>query len=127
MSETIPVKCPQCAASLRLKNQAAAGKRVPCPKCKKPFVVKIPQADDEPDFIVDSEAQDEFAVQPEERVAAPTSNRPSLKSGRSKPKPASATKQPPASGNGMKILVVTGSALVILGLIGGGGYLVARS
>jgi hypothetical protein len=127
MSEAISVKCPQCGASLKLKNEAAAGKRVPCPRCKKPFVVKIPQADDEPDFIIHSEPEDEFAAQSEETAAAPTLEHPRVKSGRSKPKPASAKKPPPASGNGVKILVVAGSVLAILGLIGGGGYLVARS
>jgi len=127
MSAAISVKCPECGASLKLKNEAAAGKRLPCPRCKKPFVVKIPQADDQPDFIVDSEAEDEFAVQPRKSAAAPSSGRPPAKSGQSKPKPASAMKQPPASGNGMKVLLVAGSVLVGLGLIGGAGYLVAKS
>jgi hypothetical protein len=127
MSEAISVKCPQCGASLKLKNESAAGKRVPCPKCKKPFVVKVPQADDEPDFASDSEPDDEFALPSERSAAALTPGRAPAKSGRSKPKSAGAKKQPPASGNGMKILVVTGSVLVGLGLIGGVGYLVARS
>src|SRR5262245_59980574 len=127
MSAAISVKCPEGGASLKLKNEAAAGKRLPCPRCKKPFVVKIPPADDEPDFIVESEPEDEFVVPPEDTPAAQTSDRPRVKSGRSKPKPASAKKQPPAAGNGMNILIAASSVLVGLGLIGGVGYLVARS
>ena len=92
MSQAISVKCPQCGASLKVKNEAAAGKRLPCPKCRKPFVVKIPQADDEPDFIIESEQEEEFAEPPEPSVAAPTPARKPVKSGQSKPKSASTRK-----------------------------------
>ena len=53
MSEAITVLCPSCKASLKLKSRSAVGKRVPCPKCKKPFVVQAPAADevDEMSFL----------------------------------------------------------------------------
>lgn len=33
-------QCPNCSKILNLKTKAALGKRVPCPKCKQPFVVE---------------------------------------------------------------------------------------
>ena len=39
MTEPIVVQCPHCQAKFRLKSRAAVGKRLPCPKCKTPFVV----------------------------------------------------------------------------------------
>jgi hypothetical protein len=33
-------QCPNCSKVLNLKSKAALGKRVPCPKCKKPFTVE---------------------------------------------------------------------------------------
>jgi hypothetical protein len=33
-------QCPNCSKVLNLKSKAALGKRVPCPKCKRPFVVE---------------------------------------------------------------------------------------
>src|SRR5262245_29117189 len=114
MRETISVKCPQCGASLKLKNRDATGKRVPCPKCKKQFVVTIPQADDETDFMSTSEPDDEFATS--ENSAAATVSRPPVKLARTKPPSASTTKQPLA--NNMKAVVLAGSFLVVLALMG---------
>jgi hypothetical protein len=127
MSEAISVKCPRCSASLKLKSQTAAGKRVPCPKCKTPFVVKIPQANDETEIFVAPDSEDDFAVPREDSVPAPTPGRLPVKSAKTKPKPGSAKKQPPASGNRTMILVVAGSVLAGLILIGGVGYLIAKS
>jgi hypothetical protein len=42
MTTSIAVQCPSCQATLKLKNEAALGKRVPCPKCGEPFVLKRP-------------------------------------------------------------------------------------
>jgi hypothetical protein len=35
----ISVVCPSCSAKIKAPD-AAAGKRLPCPKCKQPFVVE---------------------------------------------------------------------------------------
>lgn len=63
MSDRITVRCPKCGAQLRLKNRKAVGKKVPCPKCERTFVVKLT---DELDIH-----SDEF----EEAEAAPKSDR----------------------------------------------------
>src|SRR5437762_4442523 len=80
MSEAISVECPQCGAKLKLKNRNSVGKRVPCPKCKKPFMVKVPDADDDLEFMNVSEPDDEFAVPPDDDVAAQMSGRPPVRS-----------------------------------------------
>ena len=63
MSDAISVECPQCHAKLKLKSRSAVGKKVPCPKCKKPFVVTAPPDDeDELGFLNVAEPEaDEFA------------------------------------------------------------------
>ena len=34
MPAPIEVHCPECQATLKLKNRDAEGRKVPCPKCK---------------------------------------------------------------------------------------------
>ena len=46
MPAPIEVHCPECQATLKLKNRDAAGRKVPCPKCKQPFVITIPDEDE---------------------------------------------------------------------------------
>jgi len=55
MPEPFAVECPKCHATLKLKNASAVGRKVPCPKCKEPFVIELPDTDDE--F---AEGDDEF-------------------------------------------------------------------
>jgi DNA-directed RNA polymerase subunit M/transcription elongation factor TFIIS len=33
-------KCPNCSKVLKLKSEAAFGKKVACPQCQEPFTVK---------------------------------------------------------------------------------------
>ena len=40
MAGHISTRCPNCSKKFKLKSEAAVGKRVPCPQCKEPFVVK---------------------------------------------------------------------------------------
>lgn len=63
MSDAITVECSHCHARLKLKSRSAVGKKVPCPKCKKPFVVTAPPEDeDELAFMNVAEPDaDEFA------------------------------------------------------------------
>jgi hypothetical protein len=49
MPSPLTVQCPSCDASLKLKSREYVGKRVACPKCRKPFVVEEP-ADEYDDF-----------------------------------------------------------------------------
>ena len=46
MPAPIEVHCPECQATLKLKNRDAEGRKVPCPKCKTPFVITIPDDDE---------------------------------------------------------------------------------
>src|SRR5262249_61545554 len=103
----ISVECPKCGAKLKLKNRSAVGKRVPCPKCKKPFVVELPSGDDEPDFMSVSEPEDEFGPLPEDDVAAQMSGLPPARSGRSKPK-AGPKKQRTGSASWEEPVLMTG-------------------
>ncbi len=41
MAERIPVECPHCSQTLKLKNPKLVGTKVKCPKRKKPFVVQV--------------------------------------------------------------------------------------
>ena len=67
MSSAISIQCPHCQATLKLKNRKAVGKKVPCPKCKQPFVVKpLPEAEDEDDFLGDVDSFDEDYGEPEQ-------------------------------------------------------------
>lgn len=45
MNEAVTVTCPSCKANLKLKNRNSVGKKVPCPKCKQPFVVVADEAE----------------------------------------------------------------------------------
>ena len=47
---SIKTGCPHCGAELKLKSDQSVGRKVPCPKCRTPFVVEIldePAAGDE--------------------------------------------------------------------------------
>lgn len=48
MADELIVQCPECDARLRLKDRRALGKKVPCPKCRQPFLVKDEPAEARP-------------------------------------------------------------------------------
>jgi hypothetical protein len=50
MVAPLTVACSHCGAKLKLKSAAAVGKKVACPKCQKPFVVKAPEKEDDDMF-----------------------------------------------------------------------------
>jgi hypothetical protein len=124
MSDAISVECPKCHAKLKLKSRSAVGKRVPCPKCKTPFVVAAPPEGEDLDFMNVSEPEhDEFAMPADEEQsdefvgAAPAMGR------RSSSKK-NAKKRPSASTNWQKPVLLTGLVVLVVGLLGGGGYFV---
>ena len=88
MSTQLAISCPHCAATLKLKNNTFVGKKVPCPKCKKPFVVEQPPEDE---FLAgDSEDYGDMANEEsehEEEVEAPRAKA-NAKGGKSKKKKA---------------------------------------
>ncbi len=45
MPQTHSVACPACGASLKITKASLVGKKVPCPSCKKPFVIQVPTGD----------------------------------------------------------------------------------
>jgi len=78
MSERITVRCPKCKAQLKLKNRKAVGKKVPCPKCSRPFVVT--PLDDFDDAETESTSSDQDSGSD----LSPTSRRGASESGNSK-------------------------------------------
>ncbi len=84
MADPLNVQCPHCKVKLKLKAAPPAGKKLNCPKCKKPFPVKAPakKKDDEDDFLdsLDELAEDNYEApedseseeQEEERPARST-------------------------------------------------------
>ncbi|HEY2250829.1 MAG TPA: hypothetical protein VGH74_07195, partial [Planctomycetaceae bacterium] len=125
MSEAITVFCPSCKASLKLKNRSAVGKRVPCPKCKKPFVVKAPAAeeDDDMSFLNASESDAAMPVseddEEEAEAAAAKAEAMSPRGSGSRKKKGKGKNAPPV--NWLKPLLIGLSALVFVGLLVGGG------
>ncbi|WP_298861279.1 prolyl oligopeptidase family serine peptidase, partial [uncultured Gimesia sp.] len=72
MADTHSITCPHCTTSFKIKNTAAFGKKVKCPKCNEPFVIPKPkkkkqQIKPELDFLDDDSdsyadpLEDEFA------------------------------------------------------------------
>lgn len=124
MSEAITVFCPSCKASLKLKSRSAVGKRVPCPKCKKPFVVTepAPESHDELAFLSASESSGAMPVSEDDEEAeaaaaqAPESTGRGSGSRRKKGKGKTA-----APVNWLKPLLIGVAALAFVGLLVGGG------
>lgn len=53
MSEPFPVECGSCFASFKLKDRTLIGKKIRCPKCKEPLVVKDAAQAAEDDWLND--------------------------------------------------------------------------
>ena len=117
MSTQLAISCPHCAATLKLKNNTFVGKKVPCPKCKKQFVVEQPPEDeflanDDNDFGAmeseDGDAEEGFD-------APPSKAKPKGDSKASKGK-----KKKSKSGGGFAPIAMIGGGVVLgLGLLGG--------
>lgn len=123
MSDAISVECPQCHAKLKLKNRSAIGKRVPCPKCKKPFVVAAPPDDEDSNaFLSVAEPEaDEFADlanEGDEPGQSEESERPTRRMKR----PGKKGQKKSAPLNWQKPLLIGTSCLLLIGLLGGLGY-----
>jgi hypothetical protein len=124
MSEPISVECPKCHAKLKLKSAASIGKKIGCPKCKKPFVVPAaPTEDDEFGFMSVSEPEpdpeDEFsAPEQEDEFEAP------VVSSRTRGKKGKAKKSQPV--NWQKPAAILAGIALLIGLFVGAGYLVSN-
>jgi uncharacterized protein (TIGR03067 family)/prepilin-type processing-associated H-X9-DG protein len=115
MSAPIEVHCPECQATLKLKNTDAVGRRVPCPKCSQPFVIELP-ADDGLEVLDEFEDLDGFDEFGDDDFG--------------EMEQASAPAAPPKFGakksSGKAIWIILGSVLGVAGL-GVGGYFGARA
>ena len=125
MSEAITVSCPNCKASLKLKSSSAVGKRVPCPKCKKPFVVKAPaqEEDDEMSFLNASESDGAMAVseEDEETEAAEAEARESTSRSAGSKKKKKGKGKSAAPVNWLKPLLIGLATVAVIGMLVGGG------
>lgn len=127
MSDAITVRCPACKSSLKLKSRSAVGKCVPCPKCKKPFVVKAPAAEEEDDmaFLNVSESDGAMEMPPEEEEEFAAALAPRSSPGKSARGAGKKGKAKQAASFDWVTPLLTGlAALVVIGLLGGGGYFV---
>ena len=64
------IKCTNCGATLKTPTMIPAGKKVTCPKCKKPFVVKDEEEPEEEE-VEQEEAADEEDEAPKPKKPAP--------------------------------------------------------
>ena len=104
MPSPISVACPNCEATLKLKSREAEGKKVRCPKCEKPFVVKLPAVEDEVVDEWDLPTEDDADEEPPP---------PPVRKGAGKKKKKS------RSGGFQKPALIVGAALVAVAMIGG--------
>jgi predicted Zn finger-like uncharacterized protein len=120
MAGALSIQCPHCQATLKLKNRKAIGKKVPCPKCKQPFVVKpLPEPDAEDDFLGDVDSFDDDYGAPEEaygETARPPVSGPRSTSKKSKKK--SSAKRSKSSG-WQNPALMAGGGLLCVGLLVG--------
>lgn len=125
-------QCPHCGKVLKLKSEAAVGRKAPCPKCKTPFVVEPyeePPADEWDDagdeYGYDYSDDDYEDTVNEHEEVEPASSRSSRKSSSkgSKKKKKSADAPAWLAPAGIGLAVLLG-----LGLLGGGAaFLIFRS
>jgi hypothetical protein len=109
MSSPMAVSCPHCGAGLKLKNNSFVGKKVPCPKCKQPFVVEEPPQDEFLSQDDDYGAMEEAEEEPEE--PRPKSKAKGSKGGKGKKKS--------KSGGFAPIAMIAGGTVMGIGLLGG--------
>ncbi len=64
MPSPISIQCPHCSQTLKLKNPKLLGRKVPCPKCKTPFVLEEPEPEDDVFEEFDDFGDDEFDAPP---------------------------------------------------------------
>lgn len=129
---SVRTECPHCGAELKLKSEKSVGRKVPCPKCSTPFVVKVldePAADEEWDEYSDYSEQDYGSSYDDYEEDTGSTRRSSRSSGkrtsgskrttgsRSRSRKSGSKKK--SSNNGPNWVVIGGSIAGVLILIGG--------
>lgn len=115
MSTPLAVSCPHCGAGLKLKNNQFVGKKVPCPKCKQPFLVEEPAEDEFLSQDDDFGAMDD--MEEEEEVEAPRSKGKSK--GDSKSAKGKGKKKSKSGGGLAPIAMIAGGVVLGIGILGG--------
>jgi hypothetical protein len=126
MSEPFQVQCPKCKAKLKIKSRAAAGKKVPCPKCQFAFVIKPPpEEEDELSFLSVAEPEEswenEEPAEEEDVDESPRASRGANRSVRSRAGGVKKAKSRPVEWQ--KPALIGLLSLLLLGGLGGVGYL----
>lgn len=108
MSTPLAVSCPNCGAGLKLKSKTFVGKKVPCPKCKKPFLVEEPPEDE---FLADDDFGGGDDYQEEEEEEEQPRSKKAAKGGKGKKKS--------KGGGGSGIVLMIGGAVLGVGVLVG--------
>ncbi len=133
MADPISIQCPHCKVKLKLKAAPPAGKKIGCPKCKKPFPVKVPakKKEGDDDFLdaLDDLAEDDYEAPEDEDSQEGEEDAPPARSTK-RSKSGVATKK---SGKGKKgrskksslgpLLAIIGGSVAVLALVAGLVYL----
>lgn len=123
MAGSISIKCPSCGTTLKLKNKAAVGKKAPCPKCRKIFLVQLPpESEDELETFDDADVEDDEFASDE---AMPVDNEDEFgdefddEYSEPEPKRSSKSKKPvkKKSGGAMVPLAIVGGCVAVAGLL----------
>lgn len=119
MADPISIQCPHCKVKLKLKAAPPAGKQIGCPKCKKPFLVKVPpkKKESDDDFLdaLDSLAEDDYEAPEDEVSQEDDEDAPPARSVKRSKSSVSTTK----GGKGKKGRLKKSSAGPLLAIIGG--------
>ncbi len=112
----MPIECPHCGKSMRAPD-SAAGRRVKCPRCQEAFRVSAPAADDGDGEDISGKVTTRPPVAGP-RPAAPRPERSRKQKVRAKAKKRGASP--------VVVLVAMGGIVLLLGLVGGGAWMVMR-
>lgn len=132
MADPISIQCPHCKVKLKLKAAPPVGKKIGCPKCKKPFPVKAPpkKKESDDDFLdaLDDLSEDDYEApededSQDEEEAAPAPSTMRSKGGASPKKGAKGKKGRAKKSSAGPILAIIGGSLAALALVGGVVYL----
>lgn len=129
--------CPHCDATFNVKDRSAVGKRVKCPTCSEPFRIKIDEPKDGIDDLFDEDGyddeyddyeeddfgDDEFFEDDRRRPAPSRGAKSTKKKGTKKSKKGKGKKANDKTGS---MLVIGVAAVLLVGVLGVGGYLVSR-
>ncbi len=117
MTGLISIQCPKCRSNLKLKSVSSFGKKVACPKCKYPFVLKKPK----PEPVVDEfDSFDEFDEE-DYGATAP------MVSGRKSSKKPGGSKVKKSGDLNLTPVLIAGGVLLIVGLLVGLGWMLFGS